>query len=56
MPLRTPLVLIDGNRQFKEELTPNNRRKIKGTIVISTIYIFTAENVNCIPLIAQYTI
>ena len=56
MPLRTPLALIDGNRRFKEELTPNNRRKIKGTIAVGTTYAFTAENINCTPSIAQYTI
>src|SRR5438552_16176555 len=56
MPPRTPLTLIDGNRRFKEELTPNNRGKIEGAIAAGAIYAFAAENVNCAPSTARYTV
>ena len=56
MPPRTPLALIDGNRRFKEELTPNDRGKIEGAIAADTTYAFAAENVNYASSIARYTV
>ena len=56
MPPRTPLALIDGNRRFKEELTPNDRGKIEGAIAAGATYAFAAENVNCAPSTARYTV
>jgi hypothetical protein len=49
MPPRTPLALINSNRRFKEELTPNDRGKIEGAIAAGATFTFAAENVNCAP-------
>jgi hypothetical protein len=56
MPPRTPLGVIDGNRRFKQELTPYERGQIVGAVKSSHSFPDAAALVKTTPLTAKYTL
>ena len=56
MPPRTPLGIIDGNKQQSDELTPHQRGKIKDSHNTSSTFAFAAEQVKCHPSTARSTL
>jgi hypothetical protein len=56
MPPRTPLDIINGNRQYNKELTLYERRKIVSACNAGAIFAFTADLVEYDPTIAKSTL
>jgi hypothetical protein len=56
MPPRTPLGVIDGNRQPGAELTPYQRGKIEGSCEAGSTFAFAADLVKCDPRTARSTV
>jgi hypothetical protein len=56
MPPRTPLGIINGNRQYNKELTLYERRRIVSTCNAGATFIFTADLVEYDPTTARCTL
>jgi len=56
MPPRTPLGIIDGNRPYGHELTPNQRGKIEGAVAFGANYAAAGKLVDCTRHAARKTI
>jgi hypothetical protein len=56
MPPRTPLGIINGNRQYNKELTLYERGKIISAYNAGAIFTFTADLVKYDPTIARFTL
>jgi hypothetical protein len=56
MPPRTPLGIINGNRQYNKELTPYERRKIVGACNAGATFAFTADLIKCDLTTARFTL
>jgi hypothetical protein len=56
MPPRTPLDIINGNRQYNKELTPYERGKIISAYNAGATFTFTADLVKCDLIIARSTL
>ena len=56
MPPRTPLGIIDGNRQQGGELTPHQRGKIEVSRNTGSTFAFAAEQAKCHPSTVRSTL